>query len=212
MNKNPKNKNRAISVSELETTKFAALAFDGEWESFLGLPERSGAWLIWGASGNGKTRFALQLAKYMTRFGKVAYNALEEGVSLSLRKACKETGMSEVKKRIIFLDKEPVFELKERLSKRKSPDIIIIDSVQYTGMKYSDYTQLKDQFRNKLFILISHADGKEPAGRVAKSIRFDVSVKIRVEGYKAFPVSRYGGGEEYIIWEDGAYKYWGDIL
>lgn len=211
MARTTKTKNRAISVTELETTRFASMAFNGVWESSIGMPERSGAWLIWGPSGNGKTRFALQLAKYLTQFAKVGYNALEEGASLSMRKAFRETGMHEVKRKIILLDKEPVNELEIRLEKRKSPDIIIIDSVQYTGMKYSDYIRFVNKFRNKLFILISHADGKEPAGRVAKSIRFDASVKIRVEGYKAFPVSRYGGGSEYIIWDQGAYNYWGDI-
>jgi hypothetical protein len=73
-------------------------------------------------------------------------------------------------------------------------------------MNYSDYKKLRDNFRGKLFILVSHAEGKLPEGRVAKNIRFDAMVKIWVEGYMAWPVSRYGGGEPYIIWEEGAEK------
>ncbi|MCK5015827.1 MAG: hypothetical protein KAS32_02045 [Candidatus Peribacteraceae bacterium] len=202
---------RAKSVSELLTKKFKTMPFDGDWYASIGKPELAGTWIIWGNSGNGKTRFALQLCKYLTQFGKVAFNSLEEGASLSMRKAFTETGMEEVKRRLVLLDQEPISELFERLSKHKSPDIIAIDSLQYTGMKYKDYRTLRETFPKKLFILISHADGKEPAGRVAKSIRFDAFVKIRVEGYKAFPVSRYGGGEPYIIWHEGADSYWGAI-
>lgn len=202
---------RAVSVSQLMATKYNEMDFINEWYLSFGKPELTGSWLIWGNSGNGKTRFALQLAKYLTQFGKVAFNSLEQGASLSMRSAFVEVGMEEVKRHIILLDKEPMPQLTERLEKPRSADIIIIDSLQYTRLRYDDYIKLCDRFRHKLFILISHADGKEPAGRVAKSIRFDSNIKIRVEGYKAFPVSRYGGGEPYTIWHDGADEYWGNL-
>jgi hypothetical protein len=198
---------RAVSVTQLLNTNLNGLDFAGEWLEAIGRPELTGTWLIWGNSGNGKTRFALQLAKYLTSFNlRVAYDSLEEGVSLSLRTAISEEGMQECSRRFILLDKEPVPELIERLSMRRSADVVIIDSVQYTGMNYSDYKKLRDNFRGKLFILVSHAEGKLPEGRVAKNIRFDAMVKIWVEGYMAWPVSRYGGGEPYIIWEEGAEK------
>ena len=43
------------------------------------------------------------------------------------------------------------------------------------------------------FIFISQADkaGKDPAGSVAKHIRYDADIKIKVEGYKAFVTTRY---------------------
>lgn len=199
---------RAVSVTELLTTNFRLLEFDGIWKACIGEPELTGSWIIWGKSGGGKTRFTLQLCKYLTHFGRVAYNSLEEGASLSMRKAFIEIGMEEVKRRIVLLDQEPIDELIARLKKRKSPDIIAIDSVQYTGMNYDAYRDLRQRFSKKLFILIAHAEGREPAGRVAKSIRFDSFVKIWVEGYKAFPTSRYGGGQPYTIWEEGAESYW----
>jgi hypothetical protein len=94
-----------------------------------------------------------------------------------------------------------------RLKKRKSPDVMIIDSVQYTGLKYAHYVELMSIFRRKLFILISHADGKLPEGRVAKSIRYDANVKVWIEGYMAFPMSRYGGGRPFTIWQEGAAQF-----
>lgn len=200
---------RAISINQFYACKFKIMEFTDKWERSFGKPELSGTWLIHGAQKNGKSDLIVQIAKYLTNFGKVAFNSLEEGKSESLRKAFKRSRMHEVKNRILLLDKEPIDELKIRLRKRKSADIIIIDSLQYTGMKYAEYRQLKDEFsRNKLFIFTSHAEGKEPAGRVAKSVRYDCNITLYVEGFKAFPNSRYGGNEPFIIWSEGAAKYW----
>lgn len=204
-----KERKRAVSVAEIYTKKFNVLPFEGEWLDAIGEPELTGTWIVWGNSGNGKTRFVLQLCKYLASLGKkVIYDSLEEGASLSMRNAFIDVGMEEVKRRILLLDAEPIDQLIERLKKRKSADVVAIDSVQYTGMNYKDYKALRAMFPKKLFILISHADGKNPEGRVAKAIRFDAFVKIWVEGYKAIPTSRYGGGEPYVIWQEGADNYY----
>lgn len=203
---------RAVSVTELLNKKHNTLPFTGRWLNSFGEPELTGTWLIWGGSGSGKTRFALQLAKYLAQFTRVAYDSLEEGASASLKQAIKDTGMMEVKRRFIVLDKEPIPELINRLSQHKSPQVVFIDSVQYSGLNYTTYRNLIEQFRNKLFVLISHADGKHPAGRVAKSIRYDAMVKLFVEGYRVpAPASRFGGGDPFTIWPEGATEYWGFI-
>ena len=197
---------RAASVDQVLRTRFKVLPFEGEWKDAIGCPELTGSWIIWGNSGNGKTRFALQLCKYLCQFGRVAYDSLEEGVSVSLVKAIKETHMMEVRRKFVVLDKEPIDQLTERLEKPKSPDIVCVDSLQYTGMSYEQYKALKERFPKKLFIWISHADGTLPEGRVAKKVRFDSNVKVFVQAYRAEPVSRYGGGKPYIIWEEGYRK------
>ena len=197
---------RAASLDQVLRTRFKVLPFEGEWKDAIGCPELTGSWIIWGNSGNGKTRFALQLCKYLCQFGRVAYDSLEEGVSVSLVKAIKETHMMEVRKKFVVLDKEPIDRLTERLEKPKSPDIVCVDSLQYTGMSYEQYKALKERFPKKLFIWISHADGTLPEGRVAKKVRFDSNVKVFVQAYRAEPVSRYGGGKPYIIWEEGYRK------
>ncbi|MEJ5316759.1 hypothetical protein [Tenuifilum osseticum] len=196
---------RAYNPTQLDTKRLITMPFDGEWQALMGQPERAGSWLIWGNSGNGKTSFALQLAGYLTRFGRVAYNSLEEGISESLKRNVRINGLVGVK-RLLLLDKEPMDELVERLRRPKAPNIIIIDSLQYCGMNYREYKQLRDEFRSRLFVFVSHADGKEPAGRTARSVRYDANVKIYIEGYRAYAVSRYGGGEPYIIWQSGAEK------
>ena len=198
---------RALSIKDIRAYKPTVMEFDGRWLDSIGKPELTGSWIIWGGSANGKTRFALQLAKYLGRFGKVAYDSLEEGLSLSMQKAIGDVGMADNKRSFVLLDKESVAELEERLEKQRSAQIIIIDSLQYTGLTYADYKRLRDRFRHKLFIFVSHASGREPKGEVGKSVKYDAFVKIYVEGYGAYPQSRYGGGKAYGIWEDGARKY-----
>lgn len=149
------------------------------------------------------------LCKYLTKFGRVAYNSMEEGDSESMKLAFKRVGMEDVKGKLILLDNEPIEEMKERLRKHKAPSIIVIDSIQYSQMTYREYVALKNEFKNVLFLIISHAEGKHPEGRLAKRVRYDSFVKIRVEGYKAFVTTRYEGGEPFTIWEEGADKYYG---
>jgi len=193
---------RAMSVNDLLNYRPHSLEFEGKWLDSFGRPERTGSWLIWGSSGNGKTRFAVQLCKYLADLGeRVAYNSVEEGASESLKIPFAAESVVEAARKVLILDKEPITELIVRLDKPKSPDIIIIDSLQYTGLSYADYKHLRDSFRKKLFIFISHADGRNPAGRVAQAVRFDAFVKIWIEGYQAFPVSRYGGGEPFVVWD-----------
>lgn len=200
---------RAISVTQLYTKKRKLLAFVGEFAKSFGKPELKGAWLIWGGSGSGKTTFILLLCKYLTQFARVAYNSLEEGDSQSFALACKRTGMEDVKRRFILLNKESIDQMKERLRKHKAPQVVVIDSIQYSLMSYSDYIALCTEFPDVLFLIISHAEGKEPDGKVAKKIRYDAMVKIRIEGYRAFVKSRYGGDAPFDIWKEGADKYHG---
>jgi hypothetical protein len=102
-------------------------------------------------------------------------------------------------------------EMIERLQKRKSPDFVILDSLQYTFLTRRTYFELKQKLPNKLIIFISHAAGKDPDGDLAKKVRFDADVKIYVEGYRAFVTSRYGGGKPITIWREGAERYYGNI-
>lgn len=198
---------RALTVRDIREYRPRTLPFEGDWQASIGTPELTGTWLVWGASANGKTRFALQLARYLSRFVRVAYDSLEEGLSLSMQRAIAEVGMADAKRNFVLLDKEPLPDLVRRLSRQRSPQAVVIDSLQYTGLTYAGYRELRDRFRGKLFVLVSHAEGREPKGNVARSIRYDAFVKVYVEGYKAYPQSRYGGGREYVIWDKGARDY-----
>ncbi len=210
---------RAISNKNVLTAKFEVAEFDGAFLASFGKPELRGAWIIYGGSGSGKTSFVMQVCKYLTRFRRVAYDSLEQGLSLSLQKAWERVGMEEVGNRIILLNKESLKDLRLRLSKKQSPDVVVVDSVHYwLGLKMSDYINLRNDYPDKLFIFVSHEKGGQPDGKLAQKIRYDSDIKIRVEGYKAFVTTRYEvaergeGGADFIIWEQGAQDYWVDKM
>jgi len=198
-----------FSVHDLESTEFDVMEFEGKWLESFGKPEKSGVWIIYGESYNGKTNFTVQLAKYLTNFvkHKVLINSLEEGKTESLKLTSKRSNLSTVGDKILFGNRVSIEKVKERLRKQRSPDVIVTDSVQYTDLNKADFKKLKDEFPDKLWLFVSHADGKEPRGSLAKLIKNDAMIKIRVEGFRAFPESRFGGGEPFDIDAERAAKY-----
>lgn len=186
----------------------------GEWEEAFNKPEKSGVWFIYAGSTGGKSEFVMQLAKCLARFDKVLYNSLEEGTALSFRKRMDRNTMSEVKGRFEVVMEDKV-EFDKRIAKRKSPQVLIIDSLPYFIRTWKDYLALKNEClrRGKTLVIVGHGRGKNPKGDLAERIAFDAYMKIYVEGYKAICKGREIGpnGGEFIIWEEGANRYWGEI-
>ena len=201
---------RALTVGEVLRKRCKTFPFTGKWRDAFGEPERTGVWFIWGNSGNGKSSFTMQLCKELAKYDRVAYDSLEEGASMTMRQSLMRHGMGEAGSHFALLDNEPMRELSERLSRRKSYNIVVIDSFQYTQMTYKDYIRLKERHKDKLLIFISHAGGQRPRGSAAVSVMYDATLKIWVEGFRAFSKGRFiGPTGEYTIWKEGAEKYWG---
>lgn len=203
---------RAYSPAQVLRMKKRVLELEGEWYEAFGTPERAGVWFISGDSGNGKTSFVIQLALMLSDFGKVLVDSMEEGLGLSMQNHIRRFNLQEASRRIKFLDCDPVDEVSERLLKPKSPDFVIIDSFQHSQLTYKAYLDFKKKHRNKLIIFISQVDGHQPAGRSAKRVMFDASLKIWVEGYRAISKGRFIGPRGYYtIWQEGADRYgWKD--
>ena len=201
----------AKGVREMLSMRFDTLDFKDAWHDAFGTPERRGVWFVWGNSGNGKTSFVMQLCKYLCRFGRVAYNSMEEGACLTMQDTLRRFGMMEVNRRFLLIDNESIEQLSLRLKRQKSPDFVVIDSFQYTQMTYRQYIEFKEQHRNKLIIFISHATGRLPTGRSGKSVMFDATLKIYVEGYRAFSKGCFiGPVGHFDIWPEMAMRYWGE--
>lgn len=201
----PRKKNK-MTPRDMAKTIDRVMPFEGAWERFMGRPEECGCWIVWGRSYSGKTRLTLAMVKYIAELGyKVAYVSLEEGNSVSMRKAFAEACMEGVNGRLTLWCGMDVEDMKTELRKQRSPKVVVIDSLQYLGINYQGYKQLKSEFSDKLFIFISHAnEKKEPDGSTANKVRYDSMVKILVDGFRAKAFSRYGGGEVMTVWEYGA--------
>ena len=76
-----------------------------------------------------------------------------------MKNAFIRAGMMDVARRVVLLNRESMADLHERLSRPKSPDIVVIDSFQYTRMRYAEYQRFKEAHADKLIIFVSHATG-----------------------------------------------------
>ena len=201
---------KSLSAQLVLSIQRRTIQLDGAWGDCLGEIDRTGVVLVWGQSGNGKSSAVMSLAKELTKHGKVLYVSLEEGFALSFQNTLRRYHMQECGTRFQVVTGEDMEQLSKRLAKRRSADFVVIDSFQYSQLNYKRYLEFKKKHSNKLIIFVSHADGKQPAGRAAVSVKYDADQKIWVEGYKAISNGRYiGSTGECIIWEEGATKYWG---
>ena len=197
---------RAYSLRKIFETKHTLVQWGEAWQAAFGQPADTGVWFVWGNSTNGKTRFMLELAVELSKTRKTFYNSLEEGNSHTMQLALKAAGIDPTNKNLL-VGCEPVEEMDARLAKRKGPKVAIIDTVQYTTLRFADYLALVKKHPDVLFIFNSQAEGKKPAGKVADRIKFDAALKIWVEGWQAISHGRYNTGGVYQIWHDGADKY-----
>jgi DNA replication protein DnaC len=175
--------------------------------------------IVYGKSGNGKTSFVIQVVKELVmlgKVGKVLYITYEEGHGKTLQDLIKRFGLDELGNNIEFMDHATFDELYTLLNKRQSSKVVVIDSIQYARFTLDQCHQLKERFikgkKKKIIIYISHCDGSLPKGAVAKSIEYDANIKVFVDKNIAFVNSRFGGKKNFIVWEEGAKKKWGQKL
>jgi electron transfer flavoprotein alpha subunit len=209
---------KTINLKQLSEKKYTHITgLLEQLSNTLGLLEDSFDMLIHGPSGNGKTSFTAQLLKELIKSLKcrAEYITYEEGHGMTVQenfihrhKFLEELG------NVMQLTEHYTFEeLMKRMSRKQSAKIWVIDSLQAAGFTYQQTAELKRKFVNqkkkKIIIYISWSDGKNPNGANAKAVEYYANIKVRVEGFIAFPRSRYGGNMPFVIWEKNARQYWG---
>ena len=201
---------RSLSAIQALAVRNKTLEVTPEWRGCLGDEiSRHGIVFIWGNSGNGKSSAVMAFAKMLTSAGKVLYVSKEEGYGLSFQNTLRRYSMQDCGARFQVIDKITLEELTVCLTRPKSPEFVIIDSVQTMGIGSRQYKELRERFRNKLLVFVSQADGKRPASRPAVAMMYDADLKIWVEGHIAFSKGRFmGETKEYVIWQEGADRYW----
>lgn len=187
---------RTLSVKNLYSKKFKTFPFEGLFKQVFGEPSKNGYWLIYGKEKNGKTWAALIIANLLSVFEKVLYISAEEGTDMEFQESVKRAKIDENNKKLKFIEYEPFEDLKERLRKRKSERIVIIDNctIYADEIKRGDVKELKNEFPNHLFIFIAHEERNEPYTALAKLVRKYAKIYINVKGLAMICGGRIPGG------------------
>lgn len=207
---------KVLGVKQFHQMRFQFLPVPAAWAGTLGKVPHNFIAVIYGFSGNGKTEFVVQLAKMLAQLEKkVGWLSYEQRHGSDFQMSTKRNNMEEVTGYFYPIDPiaaipegvSLIEDLDNYLSKRSSPDVIVIDSIDYTGFDWDDYVMLKNRYgHKKTFLFIAHS---QRSGAIKKAISeriiFDGGIGIFVSHYIATPVkNRYGGFEPYIVWEDRA--------
>lgn len=184
---------KTISVKTLLEKKYPSYEFNDEWKAVTGNPEINFKMLIWGASGSGKTTFTAKFCKYLTQFGKVYYNSIEQGEGKSLQDLALQLNLDECTPGTFMIgDRDSYDDMFEKL-KRNRAKFVIIDSAQYLNLTVIQYKLLIKTFPKKSFIIISwEGAGQHPKGEHAKAIRYMVDIKAYVSKGVVKCDSRFG--------------------
>lgn len=187
---------RALTVQNLYDKKFKTFEFTGLWEEVFGCPSTTGIWLLYGKDKNGKTWGTLLITDYLSQFEKVLYVSAEEGTDMEFQAALKRANIDSNNKNIHFIEYEPLEDLKLRLSKHKSPKIVVIDNLTMYNdeLKGKDIKELKQEFPNKLFILLAHEERNQPYTAAAQMAKKLAKVIMRVKGLAITVGGRVPGG------------------
>ena len=146
---------------------------------------------------------------------KCIYISYEEGHTKTLQKTMIERHdmLTKVGNKLEIIDHLTYEELVKLMNRKQSAKIWVIDSLQASHFTEAQCAELKQRFvmsrKKKIIIYISWAEGKKPKGSTAQAVEYYAHIKIRVEGLIAFFKSRFGGNRNYVIWEEGAKRYWG---
>lgn len=205
---------KSLGVDQFLSKKFKLLGIEGEWKDTLGFLPTGFVGIVYGDSGNGKTEFLIQLAKYLATFGRVAWWSYEQRHGYDLQRAVVRNNMQEVSGNFIVID--PLAKVKEghslfdelmtNMAKRNSPQFYIIDSYDYINFTKDEYHELRNRFgHRKGIIFVSHARGSKPKKAVAEYIEYDGGFGIYVKKFIAYVhKNRFSGFEPYLIWEEKA--------
>src|ERR1019366_3221342 len=172
------NSDKIISSQHLKKMEFKALNFQGNWNTLFGYPSINFHCVIHGMSGEGKSTFAIQFAKYLAdSFGRVIYISGEEGFSKTFKDKFSNNN-AESK----FLDVADLrtFDGIIREVPPESYNFIFIDSLDNMKIDADKMKKIRERYKNSALITISQStkDGKM---RGSYEIVHDRDIAVKVE-------------------------------
>lgn len=204
---------KTLGIKQFDQMTFKLMDLTGsKFKDTLGKVPKYFTAVIKGASGNGKTEFCVQLAKELTKHGKVQWLSYEQRHGFDLQEATRRNNMIENSGK--FLVTDPLSKIPEgvslledvvkELKKRGTADYVFFDSLDYTGWKWEDYLVIKNVLAPKkglIFICHSSKTGTFKK-RVCDQVAFDGGMTLLVKDFICYPEkNRFGGFEPYIIYE-----------
>ena len=172
------NSDKIISSQHLKKMEFKALDFKGKWNTLFGYPSINFHCVVHGMSGEGKSTFAIQFAKYLAdSFGRVIYISGEEGFSKTFKDKFSNNNAESN-----FLDVADIrtFDDIIREVPVESYNFIFIDSLDNMKIDADKMKKIRERYKNSALITISQStkDGKM---RGSYEIVHDCDIEVKVE-------------------------------
>lgn len=177
----PKDDAVILSAQEIMKMTFKKIGLSGKYAALIGDPEPGFSAMIYGKPKQGKSTVAIDMAKELTKLGKVLYCAFEEGHGGTLQDKIKRNNANVPG--LDFANKHP-----PNLSRYQ---FVFIDSVSDAGLDEVFFKALiKANKPHTSIIGIFHAtkDGKFRGGQ---TFAHDVDVLMRVENGVVYAQGRY---------------------
>jgi hypothetical protein len=173
----------------------------------------SGMWLISGKEKNGKTSFALMLAKALAENHRVAYISAEEGLEGSFKAAMRRAGIT-VSDRITWEEYLSVERIRSEYATRATDFIFIDNLTVYQGeIRAADIIPIKKSLPGKTLVYIAHEEGNQPYPDSAAAVSKLAKIVFRVVAMNVTVVSRYtNGGGNIVIDADKKALFWGETV
>lgn len=147
----PHETERILSAANMSQLNTMLLNFQGAWLQLIGQPQTNFKMLVQGESGSGKSHFAIQLAQYLTGFGRVLYVSGEEGFAATFQDKIRTMGAH----------RHPNFYTGDFRTGTEllveAPNLyhfIVIDSINDMGISYEQYLQIIERFRQSGIIAL----------------------------------------------------------
>jgi predicted ATP-dependent serine protease len=191
-----------MSADELVAYEYDAYPFDGKWQKLIGNPAKSFHMMVFGRPKQGKSIFCFQLAKYLSKFGKVLYIASEEGFSATLQQKLTEFGA--VNPNLYFANYRDYETIKQNITGHDY-EFIVIDSINFINLEPEDVEELKSLNKEKAFITIQQAT-KGGQFRGSQQFAHNCDIIIEVIQGVANHTGRYAAPSEMQIFDKPNFK------
>lgn len=168
---------KITSMQNLADMKFSLLDFDGKWKDFFGQPQTNFFCVVHGMSGEGKSHFSMQFAKYLAqRFGNVLFVSGEEGFAPTFQQKVKSLG-ADIKNLYagnIRTGKELLTEVPNNKF-----HFIVIDSLNNMGIDPEVMRNIRKKFNQSAIIAICQ-NTKDGKVRGSYEIMHDSDIIVKV--------------------------------